>query len=228
VQAKLNVNSFKLKMLIKICYIVSAYLAGGVPFGFIAGKIKGLDIREHGSRNVGATNVFRVVGKGPGVAVYLLDALKGFLPVLISKLVWPSISIPDQWFYIAVGLAAILGHVFTPYLKFKGGKGVAAASGVLLALEPIATLIALASFTIVLLTSGYVSLGSIIASLIFPLSAAVNRIGQNQNPLVPIVALGWLVTILIMLTHKKNIIRLLNGTENKFRFKKDKSPSDNK
>lgn len=217
------------QMLLKIFYIVAAYLAGGVPFGFIAGKLfRKIDIREHGSRNVGATNVFRVVGKGPGLAVYLLDALKGFMSVLISKLVWPSANIPDQWFYIAVGLAAILGHVFTPYLRFKGGKGVATASGVLLALEPAATLIALAAFIVVLLSSGHVSLGSIIASLIFPLSAAVIRILQNQNPLVPIVALGWLITILIMLTHKKNIIRLLNGTENKFRFKKDKLPSDNK
>lgn len=216
-------------MLLKIIYIALTYLAGGIPFGFIAGKaFKKIDIREHGSRNVGATNVFRVVGKGPGVAVYLLDALKGFMPILLSKMVWPSTSIPDQWFYIAVGLAAILGHVFTPYLRFKGGKGVATASGVLLALEPAATLIALASFFIVLLAFGYVSLGSIIASLIFPVSAAVIRILQNQNPLVPIVALGWLITILIMLTHKKNIIRLLNGTENKFRFIKDKSPADNK
>jgi len=216
-------------VLIKICYIVSAYLAGGVPFGFLAGKVfKKIDIREHGSRNLGATNVFRVVGKGPGLAVYLLDALKGFTPVLISKMVWPSASIPGQWFYIAVGLAAILGHVFTPYLRFKGGKGVATASGVLLALEPAATLIALAAFIAALSAFGYVSLGSIIASLIFPMSAAVIRIVQNQNPLVPIVALGWLITILIMLTHKKNIIRLLNGTENKFRFKKDKLPSDNK
>ncbi len=215
-------------MLLKIIYIILVYLAGGIPFGFIAGKIKGLDIREHGSRNVGATNVFRVMGKGPGVAVYLLDALKGFMPVLISKMIWPSTNVPDQWFYIAVGLAAILGHVFTPYLRFKGGKGVATASGVLLALEPAAILIALGSFTIVFLAFGYVSLGSIIASLVFPISAAVIRIVQNQNPLVPIVALGWLITILIMLTHKKNIIRLLNGTENKFSFKKDKAPLDNK
>ena len=215
-------------MLLKIIYIILVYLAGAIPFGFIAGKIKGLDIRKHGSRNVGATNVFRVVGKGPGVAVYLLDALKGFMPVLISKMIWPSTNVPDQWFYIAVGLAAILGHVFTPYLRFKGGKGVATASGVLLALEPAAILIALGSFTIVFLAFGYVSLGSIIASLVFPISAAVIRIVQNQNPLVPIVALGWLVTILIMLTHKKNIVRLLNGTENKFSFKKNKVPSDNK
>lgn len=177
-------------MLIKVIYIGAVFLIGAIPFGFLAGKVKGLDIREHGSRNVGATNVFRVVGKGPGLAVYLLDTLKGFLPVLISKMAWPSTSISDQWFYIAAGLAAILGHVFTPYLRFKGGKGVATASGVLLALEPIAILIALATFIVVLLASGYVSLGSIIASLVFPISAAMIRIVQGQNPLVPIVALG--------------------------------------
>lgn len=209
-------------MIIKIAYLVLVYLLGGIPFGFIAGKVfKGIDIREHGSKNVGATNVFRVAGKGPGMLVYLLDALKGFLPVLISKMVWPSSSVPDQWFFIGAGLAAILGHVFTPYLKFKGGKGVATASGVLLALEPTATLIALGSFIIVLLAFGYVSLGSIAASIVFPISAAMIRIIKSQNPLVPIVAMGWLITILIILTHKKNIVRLLNGTENKFRFKKE-------
>ncbi len=216
-------------MLIKLIYLAAVYLAGGIPFGYLAGKAcKGLDIREHGSRNVGATNVFRVVGRGPGLAVYLLDALKGFLPVLIAKAAWPSPNVPDQWFFIGAGLAAILGHVFTPYLRFKGGKGVATASGVLLALEPAATMIALAVFAVVLVTFGYVSLGSIIASLAFPISAAVVRIVQNQDPLVPIVALGWLITILIMLTHKKNIVRLLNGTENKFSFRKDKVTPDAK
>jgi len=216
-------------MLIKIGYIFLIYLVGGIPFGFIAGKmLRGIDIREHGSKNVGATNVFRVVGKGPGLTVYLLDALKGFLPVLISKTLWPSSNVPDQWFYIGAGLAAILGHVFTPYLRFKGGKGVATASGVLLALEPAATLIALGSFVLVLVAFGYVSLGSIVALMGFPISAAIIRIVKYQNPLVPIVALGWLITILIVLTHKKNIVRLLNGTENKFRLKKSRVAEDNK
>jgi glycerol-3-phosphate acyltransferase PlsY len=210
-------------MLIKIIYIIFIYLIGGIPFGFLAGKIfKGIDIREHGSKNVGATNVFRVVGKGSGLLVYLLDALKGFLPVLISKTIWPSFQVPDQWFYIGVGIAAILGHIFTPYLKFKGGKGVAVASGVVLALEPISMLIALGAFVIVLISFGYVSLGSIVASLVFPISAAVIRIVQNQNPLVPIVALGWLITLIIIVTHKNNIMRLLNKTENKFGFKGNK------
>jgi glycerol-3-phosphate acyltransferase PlsY len=210
-------------MLLKILYIIVVYLLGGIPFGFIAGKIlKKIDIREYGSKNVGATNVFRVVGKGPGLAVYLLDALKGFVPVLVSKIVWPSNGIPEQWFFIGVGLAAIMGHVFTPYLKFKGGKGVATASGVLLALEPASTLIALASFFIVLMIFGYVSLGSICAAIVFPISAAIIRILDNQNPLVPIVALGWLITIVIILTHKKNIVRLVNGSENKFSLKKEK------
>jgi glycerol-3-phosphate acyltransferase PlsY len=202
--------------MIKAAFILSAYLAGGIPFGFLAGKLKGIDIRQHGSRNVGATNVFRVVGKGAGITVYILDAVKGLLPVLAAKLIWPGQEHSLQWFHIGVGLAAILGHVLTPYLKFKGGKGVATASGVIIALEPTAALIALACFAITLLASGYVSLGSIIASLTFPISAALIRIFRGQDPLVPMVALGWLLCLLILVTHKKNIVRLINGTENRF------------
>lgn len=202
--------------MIKAVFILLTYLTGGVPFGFLVGKLKGIDIRQQGSRNVGATNVFRVVGKRAGTTVYVLDAFKGFLPVLTAKLIWPGQEHSLQWFHIGVGLAAILGHIFTPYLRFKGGKGVATASGVIVALEPTAALIALACFAMVLLASGYVSLGSMIAALAFPISAALIRIFKDQDPLVPIVALGWLLCLMILVTHKKNIVRLINGTENRF------------
>jgi glycerol-3-phosphate acyltransferase PlsY len=208
-------------MIYRILYIIVAYLAGGIPFGFIAGKLlKGIDIREHGSRNVGATNVLRVVGKGPGLAVYLLDAMKGFLPVFAAQLIWPVDGPQQQWYHIAVALAAIMGHVLTPYLRFKGGKGVATASGAMLALVPLPLLAALLGFALVFGVTRYVSLGSITASVIFPIAIAVQRILKNQDPLVPMLAVGWFLTIMILVTHKANIVRLMQGKENKISFKK--------
>jgi len=194
-------------------------MIGGIPFGYLAGKLlKGIDIREHGSRNVGATNVLRVVGKWPGIAVYILDAVKGLAPVLIAKFLWPGNTSGVQWFYIAVALAAILGHVFTPYLRFKGGKGVATASGAMLALAPIPLLIALLAFVLVFVLTHYVSLGSLTAALVFPVAVAVQRIVLHQDPLVPVLAVGWLVCIMVVVTHKANIVRLVAGTENKISF----------
>lgn len=206
----------------RIFYIVIAYLVGGIPFGYLAGRLlKGIDIREHGSRNVGATNVFRVVGKGPGIAVYVLDALKGLAPVLIAKSVWPGVTPGTQWFHIAVGLAAILGHIFTPYLRFKGGKGVATASGAMLALAPLPLLCALLVFAAVFAAWRFVSLGSICAALAFPIAVAVERIIRDQNPLVPMLALGWLLFILVLVTHRANIVRLVQGREPRMSFKSD-------
>ena len=206
-------------MIYYIIFILGSYLIGGIPFGYIAGKLlKGIDIREHGSRNVGATNVLRVVGKGPGIAVYVLDALKGLLPVILAKFLWPGTTVGLQWFYIAVALAAILGHIFTPYLRFKGGEGVATASGAMLALAPLPLLIALLAFILVFVLTRYVSLGSITAALVFPIAVALEKILRNQDPLVPVLGVGWLLFILVIVTHKANIVRLVEGTENKISF----------
>jgi len=208
----------------RILFIIGAYLAGGIPFGYLAGKIlKGIDIREHGSKNVGATNVFRVIGKGPGITVYLLDALKGLLPVLLSKYLWPAATPQQEWFHIAAGLAAILGHVFTPYLRFKGGKGVATASGAMLGLAPLPLLAALLAFALVFGVTRYVSLGSICASIVFPIAVAVQRILLDRSPLAPMLAVGWLLVLMIIVTHKANIGRLLQGKENRISFKKEKT-----
>jgi glycerol-3-phosphate acyltransferase PlsY len=196
-------------------------LIGGIPFGFIAGRLKGIDIREHGSRNVGATNVFRVVGKGPGIAVYVLDAVKGLAPVLLAKWLFAGSTVSDQWFYILVALAAILGHVFTPYLRFKGGKGVATASGAMLALAPLPLLASLIVFIFVFALSRFVSLGSLCAALVFPIAVAVEKILANADPLTPMLALGWLLLILVVVTHRANIVRLLQGREPRMSFKSD-------
>ncbi|MBI4726143.1 glycerol-3-phosphate 1-O-acyltransferase PlsY [candidate division TA06 bacterium] len=215
-------------MLYRILFIIGAYLAGGIPFGYLAGKIlKGIDIREHGSKNVGATNVIRVIGKGPGIAVYLLDAIKGLLPVLLAKLLWPAELPQQQWFHIAAALAAILGHVFAPYLKFKGGKGVAPASGAMLGLAPLPLLVSLLVFVLVFGATRYVSLGSICASIVFPIAVAVQQILENKNPLVPMLAVGWILVLLILVTHKANIVRLLQGKENRISFKKKPTGNEN-
>ena len=203
-------------------------MTGGIPFGYLAGKIlKGIDSREHGSKNVGATNVLRVIGKVPGIAVYLLDAIKGLLPVLLAQMLWPASTPQQKWFHIAVALAAILGHVFTPYLKFKGGKGVATASGAMLGLAPLPLLAALLVFALVFGLSRYVSLGSICASITFPIGVAVQLILKGEDPFAPMLAVGWFVVLLILVTHKANIVRLMHGKENRISFKKKPTGTEN-
>jgi glycerol-3-phosphate acyltransferase PlsY len=200
----------------RILMALAAFLIGAIPFGFLAGRIlKGIDIREHGSRNVGATNVFRVVGRGAGISVYVLDALKGMLPVLAAKSIWPSSMPYQEWYYIAVALLAILGHVFTPYLGFKGGKGVATASGAMLALAPLPVVASLMTFASVLLLTRWVSLSSIFASFVFPIAVSLELILRQKYMFTPVLAAAWFLTILILITHRANIVRLLQGREPK-------------
>ncbi|MDI6740514.1 MAG: glycerol-3-phosphate acyltransferase, partial [Candidatus Edwardsbacteria bacterium] len=144
---------------------------------------------------------------------------KGLLPVLLAKRLFPGSAFTVEWFYIAVALAAILGHIFTPYLRFKGGKGVATASGAMLALAPIPLSAALLAFVFVFVLTRYVSLGSLTAALVFPVAVAVERIILHQNPMVPVLAVGWLLFLLVIVTHKANIVRLVQGTENRISFK---------
>lgn len=217
-----------MELILRISFVLASYLIGGVPFGFLAGKLlKGIDIREHGSRNVGATNVFRVVGKGAGIAVYALDALKGLAPVLAAKALWPTASAQGEWYYILIAIAAILGHVFTPYLGFKGGKGVATASGAMLALAPLPVLASLVVFAAVLAIGGWVSLGSIAAAFAFPIAVAVELALRNKYPFTPVLAAAWFLTILVLVTHRANIVRLLQGREPRlFRARQGGTPED--
>ena len=211
-------------MVPRALYLLAAFLAGGIPFGYLAGRaLKGIDIREHGSKNVGATNVFRVVGKGPGIGVYILDALKGLVPVLTAKVLWPAATAPNHWYYILIAILTILGHVFTPFLGFKGGKGVATASGAMLALAPLPVAAALAAFAIVLAATRYVSLGSIAASFVFPASVAMESILRGRDPFTPVLAAGWFLTILVLVTHRANIVRLLQGRESRISLSKPKT-----
>ncbi|MBC7672312.1 MAG: glycerol-3-phosphate 1-O-acyltransferase PlsY [Polaromonas sp.] len=188
-----------------------AYVAGSIPFAHLAGKAKGVDLRKQGSGNLGATNVFRVLGWKIGIAVFLADAAKGALPVLFLP---PRIESPrDPVFWaIAVGVAAIAGHVRPLFLRFrKGGKGVATAAGVFLALAPVPMLISFAVFVAVVLATGYVSLGSLISAILLPTLLAVTEGVQSPKFIV-----SAIIATFVFWTHRANIGRLRRGTENRF------------
>ena len=193
-------------MLKIILYLVLAYLFGAIPFGYIIAKVFGhVDIRTIGSGNTGATNVYRSISKPLGVLTLVLDILKGFLPVYCVSYFFPEF----QWLVISVAFVTIIGHVFTIFLSFKGGKGVATACGVFLALNPLAVLVCFMFFVIVLVIFKYVSFASIMAALMLPISLYL------LNSLPEVVVFAGLISILVIARHGSNIKRLLNGTENK-------------
>lgn len=200
--------------------ILTAYLLGSVPFGLLIGQTRGVDIRKTGSCNIGATNVMRSVGRGWGILTLLLDALKGYIPAAVFPLLlFRAAMMPavPAWLKIACGCAAILGHNFPLYLRFKGGKGVATSAGVLLGIAPGALLIGLTVFAAVFAITRYVSLGSVTTAMVIPV-VGVLRYWKQDGPLIPavLVVLGALV----VWRHKANIIRLLNGTENRIPFRR--------
>ena len=199
---------------------LGAYLLGSIPFGFLAAKAKGIDIRSVGSGNIGATNAMRVLGKPIGITVLLLDVLKGYVACtwLVSlALKYFTIS-PEQVepLQIVSGICAVLGHNYTCWLKFKGGKGIATTAGVYLALAPWALLVALVVFILAILFTKYVSVGSIFGAIAL---AATVWIMSPNNLLLGIVttALGALA----IYKHKSNIQRLMAGTENRLGQKKE-------
>jgi len=192
--------------------LLIAYLAGSIPFAYLAGRLfKGIDLREHGSGNLGATNVFRVMGWKIASVVMLLDMAKGALPVLLL----PPRFAPSQpvlW-AIAFGVAAIVGHVKPVFLLWKGGgKGVATAGGVFLALAPIPSLISIAVWALVLYLSGYVSLASLASAV--TLTVAVTIMYGVTSPIAIACAV---ITVFVFWTHRANIGRLRRGEENRFR-----------
>jgi len=205
-----------------ILVLLSAYLIGSLPFGYLAGKlIKGIDLRQEGSNNVGATNVFRVVGILPGIAVLLLDISKGFLSVHLANLfnLGGSMQLSPQTFNlvrILAGLAAIAGHNWTIFLKFRGGKGVATGCGVSLGLVPLPTLVSLTIFSVAVALTRYVSLGSILAVLVFPLNCLL-----FQEPLI-LVFFASIASLVVLARHQANIKRLIAGTENRIEWIKGK------
>ena len=205
--------------IIIIIHIIAAYIIGSIPTSYIAGKLfKGIDIREHGSGNVGATNAVRVLGVKIGIPVMLVDILKGAVPVIIANRTMTGVDHSSEWLLL-VGVATIVGHIFTLFLKFKGGKGVATSAGVFGALTPISLGCALAVFIILVAVSKYVSLGSIFAALTLAISQIVLYLTGKDTGLYLLI-LTCLIAFLIIIKHKKNIGRLLKGNENKLTFKK--------
>lgn len=198
--------------------IVFAYLCGSIPFAQIMFYIvRRDDIRKYGSGNVGATNVARNVGMIPGIVTLLLDVFKGWLPV--AACAWVGIA-PDSWTVAFAAIAALLGHMFPVWLGFRGGKGVATAVGVFLAINGMVLLCALAMFVIVMIITRIVSLSSIIAAATFAVCAFL--LGPSLGMALNLQIGALVAVILIIAKHHQNIARLLAGTEKKFGMKKDK------
>ena len=200
---------------LSVIAIVLAYLAGSIPSAVWAGKLfHGLDVREHGSGNAGATNTVRVLGWKTGIPVLIFDLFKGWLAAMLPRFLdaAPESSETLMVLQIACGLAAILGHVFPVFAGFRGGKGVATTFGVLLALHPLLTLTCAGIFLIVLLASGYVSLGSMIAVAMFP----ILLVTLFRSPSIWLTVFSVIVAAAVIITHTKNIKRLLRGEEKRF------------
>ncbi|HTE46650.1 MAG TPA: glycerol-3-phosphate 1-O-acyltransferase PlsY [Gemmatimonadaceae bacterium] len=202
-------------MISVVVAVVASYLLGSIPSAYVAGKSRGIDLRKHGSGNLGATNVMRVLGTKIGLLVFAVDMTKGAVPVLFFPRWIPVSDLPfgdPVIMAIICGVAAIIGHVRPIYLKFgKGGKGVATAAGMFLALAPVPTSLTLLIFAVVLLASGYVSLGSLTSAAMLPVLLALTS-GTRS----PVFAISVVVAVLVFWTHRANITRLRNGEEHRF------------
>lgn len=188
-------------------WLVAAYVAGSFPTSYLASRIAGIDLRQHGSKNLGATNVYRVLGWKYAVPVGLVDVAKGAVPVLLAS----ARAGQGSWIPVLVGCAAVAGHVFSVFLKFRGGKGVATAAGAVLGLAPTSLAAAAVVWIAVLASTGFVSLASILGALTFPL--AVRFLAPEATNVFWI---GIVLAVFIVFTHRGNVARLLSGTENRF------------
>ena len=206
-------------------YIILAYLIGAIPFGYLAGRLNGIDLREHGSHNIGATNAVRVLGKKWGIPVFFCDFLKGYVPLLAAMHLIArgqsdvaQYSPAEMGWCLGVMAALVLGHTFTCFLGFRGGKGVATMAGCLVAFLPAVAGAAVLAFVVVMVLTRYVSLSSLVAGLVMVLAAAW-RFAGGDGEMVPAewMALGMLVLIfvLVLWKHRSNIGRICRGTEQK-------------
>ncbi len=199
-------------MLKVLIFVIISYLLGSLPNGLYVANLKGIDIRNEGSKNTGATNVFRVMGAKFGILVLILDALKGFIPLFIAE----KFGVTGNSL-VLIGITAVIGHTFSPFLNFKGGKGVATSLGIFLYLAPIPMLITLLMFFVVVGITKYVSLGSVLASVMLPLLILFIPVNKNLgNNREVIFIISALLGSYIIYKHRANIQRLKNGTENKF------------
>ena len=205
-------------MLSIISITILSYLLGSIPFGIIICKLwKGIDIREYGSKNPGATNVYRAIGPIPALIVLLLDISKGLIAtLLISRIIIDQPVLNQTSLMIIAGLIVILGHIFPVFASFKGGKGVATGLGVLISLAPVELIFALLPFLIIVAITRYVSLGSLCSALFILLALILERYYLHKPVADELLIAVLVLNIFIFYTHRSNIKRLLNGTENKF------------
>lgn len=205
-----------------VLLVVIAYFCGSIPFGYIAGKMNGIDIREHGSHNIGATNTVRVLGKAWGLPVFLLDFLKGYIPVVLAQK-WLSgqdlSPVLISSMIVLTAISAVMGHTYTCWLGFKGGKGVATTGGVILAIFTVTGSVLLATWALIFLTTRYVSLASIGSALTFPFTTlwylgyfSSNSVKEGS---IVYVVLAVVLALVVVLKHISNIKRLLAGTEHR-------------
>ena len=203
-------------LLIGITCVV-AYLIGSIPTAVWYGQgFFGIDIRQYGSGNAGATNAFRVLGKRGGIIVMLVDVIKGYTAAILATLLFYTGVITNtdvMTFKIIFGLIAVTGHLYPVFAQFKGGKGVASLLGMMLAIHPEMAVVCIVIFLLVVIASQYVSLGSILAALAFPVLLLLRVFGEKESPLL--IVFGFIVFLMVVLTHQKNIGRLWRGQENR-------------
>ncbi len=192
---------------------LAGFFSGAIPYGYIIGKTKGIDIRKQGSGNIGFSNVFRVVGKPEGAIVLVLDIAKGLLPVLFFSRYF------GYNYGLVAGIFAMLGHMFTPWLKFKGGKGVATGLGVFIGLAPTSALLVFIVWLVVVAATRYISLGSVAAAVALPLLIFFSKFLIRDEYNIYVEILTIFVCVLVIILHRKNIKRLFKGEERKFSFK---------
>jgi glycerol-3-phosphate acyltransferase PlsY len=209
-----------------IISITLAYLAGSIPFGVIIARLKGVNIREHGSKNIGATNVGRVLGKNFGALCFFLDVLKGAIPVYVIGILTSSFGQPIELIstnamllWISVALASLLGHMYSPWLKFGGGKGIATTFGGMVAMWPLLTipvLLAFLAWIITLKATKMISLASLVASLVLFIDAVVTVLFDSTiKHAWPLLAVTGVIIVMVFWKHRSNILRIIHGKEPK-------------
>ncbi len=209
-------------VLVSLSLSIAAYMLGSIPSSVWIGRwFYNIDIREHGSGNAGTTNTFRVLGTLPGIVVFILDIFKGFFAVNLVHFAHQFTPATAMYvnFQLLLGGLAVMGHIFPIYVGFKGGKGVATLLGIVLAIHPYAALISFVIFSVVLLITKYVSLSSMITGLVFPFLI----IFVFKETIISLILFSIIISVLLIITHQKNIIRLLAREENKVRFRRNKS-----
>jgi glycerol-3-phosphate acyltransferase PlsY len=193
---------------------LGSYLIGSIPFSYIAGKLlKGVDLREHGSGNLGASNTFRILGVGPGAVVLLCDIAKGFVPVFVAGRLADSAGFPVYWFTLSAAFAAVLGHMYSVYLKFSGGKGIATSAGAFLAISPYALLGSFVAWAVVFAAKRIMSLATLSGAITLPIFVYISDRWDLWPSHWSYTAVSAVLVVVIVHKHRSNIRRLLAGTE---------------